>query len=77
MKRQHGEDFFESEFREDRTDGCAGFDLYRTAGDKKEKVASVIFWDAMGTYFIQTFGTDIPLPVAEELIAETKAAIRE
>jgi hypothetical protein len=75
MKREYSDSFFESEYFEDNKDGCAGFVLYRTHAGKKEKVASVIYWDAMGSYYIDTFGKGIPLPIAEELIAETKAVI--
>ena len=44
--------------------------------DGTETVAArVIFWDAMGHYYIETIGEDLPLVVAEQLIAETKARI--
>lgn len=75
MKLQYASELYESEFREDNKDGCAGFDLYRTTGDKKTRVASVIYWDAIGTYYIDTSGNELPLPIIEALIAETKAAV--
>ena len=77
MKREYSDSYFESEYVEDNKDGFAGLVLYRYHAGKKEKVASVIFWDAMGAYYIETFGKGIPLPIAEELIAATKAVIKE
>jgi hypothetical protein len=77
MKREYSDSLYESEYVEDNKDGFAGFVLFRTRAGKKEKVASVIYWDAMGVCYIDTFGKGIPLSLAEELIAETKATLEE
>ena len=39
-------------------------------------VAEVIYWDAAPGYFLQTFGSEVPVEVIEELIAEAKEKIR-
>ena len=33
-------------------------------------------WDACGQFFLESFNTDIPVVVAEKLIAEAKATIK-
>jgi hypothetical protein len=76
VKRVHGIYRFESEFVEDRRDGWAGFDLYRMEGKARDRVARVVFWDALGQFHIETFKGDIPVDIAEELIKEAKAAIK-
>lgn len=40
------------------------------------RVARVVFWDACGQFYVETFQTDVPLDIFEEVIAEAKTAIR-
>ena len=40
-------------------------------------VAEVVFWDAAGSYYLQTFdGHGVPLEIIERLVAEAKEVIR-
>ena len=55
----------------DNKKGFSGLELYRTRKGEKAKIAAVIFWDAMGQYFVETFNSDVTLDVLEDLISET------
>jgi hypothetical protein len=58
---------------EDKLDGYAGYELLRSRdGQAAVRIASVLYWDACPGFWIETFGTDVPLEILEELIAETK-----
>lgn len=59
----------------DNTDGFAGMRLHRERRGKTEVAAEVIFWDAAGQYFIQTFNGDVPVTILEAVIAETKKRV--
>ena len=61
---------------EDHKEGYAGLELHRTASGETSRVARILFWDASGQFFIETFNNELPLAVIEGLIAEAKAAIR-
>ena len=37
--------------------------------------AEVIFWDAVGQYFVQTFDGDVPVEILEAVFAETKERV--
>jgi hypothetical protein len=52
--------------------------LYRTThgSNQSVRVARVVFWDAVGDFFLETFNTEIPVQLAEDLIAEAKATIK-
>ena len=71
MKYVHGQYVFESEQVLDRVDGYSGVLLFRVTNDSRTQVASVLFWDAMGQYML-CLGSDMPLDVVQQLIAETK-----
>ena len=76
MDRQRSGRQFTSQFIQDCKDGFAGYELTCTGEDAmRTRVATVIYWDAMGQFFVETFG-DVPLDILEELIQESKAAIR-
>lgn len=66
---------YKSTYVSDDQDGFAGLELHRLSGDQSTCMARVIFWDAMGQYFVETCGTEITLELLERLIAETKAAV--
>ena len=76
MDRDYGVAHYTTQFFEDAKAGCAGMELYRATGGITERVARVIFWDASGQFFIETFNSDLPLTLAEELISEAKASVR-
>jgi hypothetical protein len=61
----------------DNEDGYSGLELFRRADDgSTTRVARVIFWDACGQFYLETCGTDVPVTVLEQLIAETRAAVK-
>lgn len=74
MKRIFGDAQYTSYFVEDLKQGFAGYELLRSRGGKEEHVATVLFWDAMGHFFVETFG-DVPVVVLEELIAEARSGV--
>lgn len=41
-----------------------------------DRVARVVFWDAYGDCFFETFGHQILVMIAEELMIEAKATIK-
>jgi hypothetical protein len=54
-------------------DGFSGCRLHQERNGKPQAIADMIFWDAMGQYFLRTYGgRDVPLNVIEALITETK-----
>lgn len=76
MDRNWGASHFTTKFVEDKTDGYGGYELYEKSNGMKKKVASVIFWDANGQFFVETFDTDVPLDIMELLIEETKEKVK-
>jgi hypothetical protein len=60
----------------DNKQGFAGLELLRTCRGKRDCIARIVFWDASGQFSVETFQTDVPLEIIEELIAEAKASIR-
>lgn len=67
---------YTTEFFEDMKDGCAGLKLHRSKEGVIEHVATVTYWDAAGQFFIETHRTDIPVEIANEMIAETTETVR-
>ena len=53
----------------------ANFPLSLRDGRSLHDLASVIFWDACGQFFVETFSTDVPLEILEALIAETRERV--
>lgn len=70
---------YTSRFLEDKVGGCAGLELSRTevAGDPQPQlVATVIYWDATGSWAVQVFdNAEIPLSILERLVQEAKHAV--
>ena len=56
---------------ESRDKGCAGFELYENADVVGLCVCSVIYWDAVGQYFVHLPGRDIRAADLLRLLAET------
>ena len=75
MDRQFGDVRYWSVYVTDSTDGFAGMRLHRERRGKPEVAAEVIFWDAAGQYFVQTFHGDVPVEILEVLIAEAKERV--
>lgn len=74
MKQTHGDAQYRSSFVEDHEKGFGGYELLRLRDGREDRVATVLFWDAAGQFFVETFG-DVPLNVLESLVAETKSSI--
>lgn len=69
-------DRYTTRFFDDTQQGCAGLELHRLADGSSQKVAKVVYWDAAGQFFLETFGFELPLSIAEKLIAEAKAELK-
>jgi len=76
MDRQYGDARYHSLFVEDPIDGFAGYRLVRTRFGESKDVAQVTFWDAAGQFYFQTFGEDVPLAIARELMSEAETNIK-
>ena len=80
LDRPHGRDrFWTAPVVDDCTAGCTTLRLHRESHENPEDTAvaaEVIFWDAAGQYFLQTFNGDVPLDIIEALIAEAKEKIK-
>jgi hypothetical protein len=59
-----------------RKEGYAALELHRASKGQKKRVARVVFWDASGQFFLETFEVDVPLDIVEDLIAEAKSTIK-
>lgn len=64
-----------SSFVEDAEKGFGGYELMRQMDGKEERVADIIYWDAIGHFFVRTFD-ELPLAILEELIQEAKTNIK-
>jgi hypothetical protein len=74
MDRTYGDARYKSSFVEDRQQGFAGCELLSIRNGEENRIATVLFWDAAGQFFVETFG-DLPLEVLELLIEETKSSV--
>jgi hypothetical protein len=68
---------FDTTVVEDREEGWIAVDLYSTLDDKRERVARVTYWDAIGGFTVETSGSLVPLVIIEELISEARAIVQE
>ena len=60
----------------DNKEGNSALQLHATPKDgDTQRVARVVYWDAYGALFFETFDAQVPLEIAELLIAEAKATI--
>jgi hypothetical protein len=79
MNRDYGESHFTTQQVTDTKEGYAGLELYRKSrlkhGDKI-RIARILFWDASGQFYFETFNTDIPVRIVEDLIAEAKDTVK-
>lgn len=76
MDRHYGEASYISSMVRDGVDGYVGYDLVRRQGGSENRVARILFWDSCGQFFVETLGSDVPLEILEELIAEAKSSIK-
>ena len=77
MKWKYAGIEFETVYVEDNVSGSAGLELFRTHPQEggRKRVATCIYWDATGQFFLQTFGIDLPVTIVEKLIADARAAV--
>jgi hypothetical protein len=59
----------------DNQQGWTAVELHETKNGSTQIAARVVFWDAQGQFFLQVSVPEIPLTIAESLIAEARAAI--
>jgi len=76
MNRDHADARYSSVIVEDRRQGMAGLELYRTHGAQRKRVARILFWDASGQFSVETFNCEVPLDVLEELIVEERGLVK-
>ena len=76
MNHQFGTSLFTSLPIADAGAGFAGLELSRTDKGKTMPVARIVFWDACGQFVLETLGTDVPLEIIEDFIAEAKSTIK-
>jgi hypothetical protein len=76
MNRNFSDTHYTSLPVDDKNEGYTGIELYRTVQAEKWRVARVLFWDASGQFFFETFDADLPLEIFEQIIAEAKATIK-
>jgi hypothetical protein len=75
MDLQFGREHYWTTFFEDRKDGFGGYRLYRETDGRSEVAAEVVFWDATGSFTIETFGRDLQVEIAQALISEAQEKI--
>lgn len=75
MDRQFAEAHYTSILASDLKRGGMGLELTRACRGQQSVVAEVFFWDASGTFTVETFNSDVPVEIIEELIAEAKHRI--
>lgn len=71
MNRLHGPKSFSTARVKDDQAGYAGLELWSLQNNRSEKAASVIYWDASGHWFVETYG-EVPLEILQECIAEAQ-----
>ena len=76
MNHKRGKVEYSSVYVDDKKDWFCGFELYCALEGKTQRIASVIYWDACGQFFVETFGSDVPLDILEELISETRERVK-
>ena len=76
MNRTYGDAVYSTSPVQDSQQGYTGLELYRVRQNKRKRMASILFWDASGQFSVETFKSDVPLDILEELIAEAKNAIK-
>jgi len=76
MNRQFGISLFTSSLISNADEGYIGLELTKTERAESKPAARILFWDACGQFVLETLGTDVPLEIIEDLIAEAKSKIK-
>lgn len=75
MERELGHEHYWTTFVANDVEGFAGVVLHRERFGETVVAARVVFWDAAGQFFLQTFAGDVPVEIVEELILEAKERV--
>jgi hypothetical protein len=77
MDRQYSIYRYSTRLVHDNKEGNSALELHMTRKDGTvDRVARVVFWDACGDFFFETFGHQVPVRIAEELMIEAKETIK-
>ena len=78
MDRRYGQSHYTSKRVIGIQEGYEGYELTQIEDGETRQVARVVFWDAGGRFYLETFDAtvSIPLEILEELIAETKENVK-
>ena len=76
MDRDYGNARYKSRFVSDNRQGFAGLELNCKCGSEQACVARLLYWDSCGRFYFETFSSQIPLEIVEELISEAKSKIK-
>ncbi len=60
----------------DDEEGWIALEMTRSSAEGHRPVARVVFWDGEGQFSLEMFLPEAPLVVIEELISESKRAIK-
>jgi hypothetical protein len=61
----------------DNKEGNSAVELHATRkGESAKRVARVVFWDAYGDFFFESYGAQVPIVIVEQLVAEAKMKIK-
>ncbi len=75
MNITFGNVVYQTDRFDDRKAGCAGLNLLATLEGETTRVGRITFWDALGQFFMELKGDELPLEVVEKFIAEAKEQI--
>jgi len=78
MDRDYSDSHYTTRRVDDDGGGFAAMELYRNRRSARRnlRVARVVYWDACGDFFLETFDADLPVRLAEALMAEARATIK-
>jgi hypothetical protein len=60
----------------DVNEGYEGYELVQFMDGEHLLVARIVYVDAAGHYYVETFGVPVPLDILEELISETRENVK-
>ncbi|MCU0676500.1 MAG: hypothetical protein MUE69_27370 [Myxococcota bacterium] len=68
---------YTSEVRRNDREGWTSLDVHVHAGDESVGALAfrIVFWDAVGQFFVEPLIGEIPLEILEEAAAEAKRAV--
>ena len=76
MKQQWAAYVYSTELVQDNKAGSTTLNLSCEHAGQTSLVARVVYWDAMGHFFLETLGRDVPVTIVEKLIAEAHQRIK-